>query len=637
MPGIRSQLKEHEPADFRSRFQAMFVIVTVLVSILVIRIWYLQVIKGGEYRQRSESNSIRFRKIIPLRGLIMDRNGIVMVDNQPSFNLIFLPNRPQDLHKVAERLDRIYTANGMTFHTDLSLDRVAQPSVPIRLARNISREEIAVVETHALELPGVIVEPTPVRKYMQDEMIALVIGYTGEISQEDLDKDEKGELSIGDIIGKYGIERNYDNYLKGRSGAEHVEVNVSGRVTRVLGRIDPTPGYNLRLTIDSRLQKIAWDALEGRAGAVMAMDVRNGGILAMISSPSFDPNLFTKGISFDDWERLSSNPLHPMEDRAISGTYPPGSTYKIVVAAAALEMGLIKPATKFYCNGHFELGNRSYHCWQKNGHGMLDLHRAIVQSCDVYFYNLGKLVGVDALAWYARGFGFGERTGIDLPHEKGGVIPTKAWKMSRFKQPWQQGETISLAIGQGFNAVTPLQLLSAYASLANGGMRWRPRLVERIETPDGQVLKAFGPEAIGRIPVQEKNIDILNYGLWGVVNEGGGTGYVLHRKEADVCGKTGTAQVIGQVQEGSGRRRAFQGDTRDHAWFVCFAPYRHPEIAVVVIVEHGGHGGAAAAPVARKIIDAYFQPPRPEETKALALKSLTAAGSNLPASGERRP
>lgn len=611
MSGIRSRLKEHEPADFRNRFRIIFILMAIMLSILIIRIWFLQVIKGNEYMQRSEGNSVRLRKIRPLRGLIMDRSGVVLVDNQPSFDLLYLPNRPRNLREVSTKLEEIYKQSGLVFSTDISLDQTARPSVPIRLDRNITREEMAVVEIHALDLPGVIIEPAPVRKYMYDEMFATVIGYTGEVSQEDLDKDSDNELSMGDFIGKYGLEKSFDSYLKGRNGTEQVEVNVAGREVKVLGRVKPMPGYNLVLTIDSRFQKLAWDALAGRSGAVVAMDVRNGAVLAMVSSPTFNPNLFTTGISFEDWERLSGDPLHPMEDRTLSGAFPPGSTYKVVVAAAALEMGLITPSTKFFCNGHFELGNSTYRCWREGGHGMVDLHRAIVESCDVYFYNLGKIIGVDALAWYARSFGFGERTGIDLPREKNGLIPTKAWKMSRFKQPWQQGETISLAIGQGFNTVTPLQLVSAYAALANGGTRWRPRIVERVETPDGKVLKSFGPEITGRLPLEKKNIDVLNYGLWGVVNESGGTGYVLHRKEADVCGKTGTAQVIGQPQGDKARHRRFIGDTRDHAWFVCFAPYKQPEIAVVVIIEHGGHGGAAAAPVARKIIDSYFERRQP--------------------------
>jgi len=365
------------------------------------------------------------------------------------------------------------------------------------------------------------------------------------------------------------------------------------------------------LTIDAQLQKIAADALGNRAGAVAVMDPRDGAILALVSSPSFDPNLFNGRISLHDWERIAKDPQHPMENRSITGLYPPGSTYKLVVAAAALQEDLIRPDTSILCRGTFDLGNRTYRCWQKKGHGMVNLHRAIVESCDVYFYNLGKMIGVDKLAWYAGQFGFGAPTGIDLPRERAGLIPTKAWKLAKLKEPWQMGETISLAIGQGFNLVTPLQLVNAYSTLANGGTLWRPRIIQRIETQDGRVLRDFDPEIKGRLPLSEKNMELLRQGFWGAVNEGGGTGYALKRLGTDVCGKTGTAQVVGLPEDERARKlMRISAQQRDHALFVCFAPCgydRRPEIAVAVIVEHAGHGGAVAAPIARKVIDAYFE------------------------------
>jgi penicillin-binding protein 2 len=348
--------------------------------------------------------------------------------------------------------------------------------------------------------------------------------------------------------------------------------------------------------------------MEGRTGAVVAMDPRDGAIYAMVSSPGFDPNLFNGGISSENWNILSRDPRHPMEQRAISGQYPPGSTYKLIVAAAALEEGLITPTKSVLCTGSFELGNRSYRCWQKHGHGMVNLHRAIVESCDVYFYTVGKMLGVDKIAWYAKKFGFGTLTGIDLPREKAGIIPTREWKMARFKQPWQLGETISVSIGQGFNSVTPLQLVSAYSALANGGTVYRPQIVKRIETPDGRIVKVMKPERKETLPLSKKTIELLKIGLWCVVNEKGGTGSALRRPEQDVCGKTGTAQVIG-LPSAERARRAVQSARiyQDHALFTCFAPCNSPEIAVAVIVEHGGHGGSTAAPIARKVVDAYYE------------------------------
>jgi len=606
MAEMHGQLNGYEPGEFRKRFKIVFAVVSIMLSLLVMRMWYLQVIRGDELRQRSENNSVRLRKIKPLRGLVLDTNGLILVDNQPSFDIMFVPNRAKNINDVAYKLKNLLAARDMELSTDIPPLEKRRWFPPVKLEKNISMEKLAIVETHAPDLPGVTVEVVPIRQYIHGEMLAHVIGYTGEISPEELKKDTDGSFSIGDIVGKDGLEKYLDQYLKGKSGAEQVEVNVLGKEVKVIGKIEPVSGYNVVVTIDSFLQKIAWDALKDKSGSVVVMDPRDGAVLALVSSPSFDPNLFNGGISFEDWDNLSNNPSHPMGNRAISGQYPPGSTYKLIVAAAALEEGLITPETSFNCNGAFELGNRTYKCWQKHGHGRVNLHRAIVESCDVYFYNVGKLVGVDKLAEYARGFGLGQLTGIDLPREKNGLIPTKEWKQSKFGEAWQMGETISISIGQGFDLVTPIQLVNAYSALANGGTLYKPRIVKRIEMADGRVLKAFEPEQKSRLPLSKKNIDILSYAFWGVVNEKGGTGYVLKRKEEDVCGKTGTAQVVGLPDEAR-KKKIFSAKFRDHALFVCFAPYKNPEIAIAVIAENAGHGGSAAAPIARKIIDAYFE------------------------------
>ncbi|MEN6320556.1 MAG: penicillin-binding protein 2 [Syntrophaceae bacterium] len=604
-----SQFNGHDSGKYRKRFKIAFAVVFLMLSILILRMWHLQVIRGDELRQKSENNSVRLRKIKPLRGLILDTNGQVLVDNQPSFDIVFVSNRTKNINDVVSRLKDLLADRDIEITTDVS------PSLekkswfpPVKLKKNVSMETLAIVETHAHVLPGVIVDVVPIRQYLGGEMISHIIGYTGEISPEELKKDTYSDASVGDIIGKDGLEKYLDQYLKGKSGAQQVEVNVLGKEIKTIGKIEPVSGYNVILNIDSFLQKTAWDALKDKAGAVAVLDPRDGAVLALVSSPSFDSNLFNGGISSEDWESLSNDPSHPLGNRAISGQYPPGSTYKLIVAAAALEEGLITPKTAFTCNGSLDVGNRKYNCWQKNGHGQVNLHRAIVESCDVYFYNLGKLVGVDKIAEYARGFGLGQPTGIDLPREKSGLIPTKEWKLSRFKEPWQLGETVSISIGQGFDLVTPIQLVNAYASLANGGIVYRPRIIKRIETSDGRVIKAFEPEQKARLALNQENIEILRRALWGVVNEGGGTGSALRRKEADVSGKTGTAQVVGlQKENGVRKRRIVSAKTGDHALFVCFAPYKNPEIAIAVIAEHAGHGGSAAGPIARKIIDAYFE------------------------------
>ena len=631
MRKIGDRLDEYDPGQFKHKFKMLFIIVAVALSLLVMRLWYVQVIKGDELRQRSENNSVRLRKIKPMRGLIMDDGRRVLVDNQPSFDIVFIPNRTKDIRKVIEKIKELYTERSLTFPSLSSLPDRVKPFVPVLLERNISMEKLAVVETHALELPGVVTEVTPIRQYLNGEMTAQIIGFTGEISREELDRSTTGKFSSGDIIGKFGIEKFLDSHLRGKSGAEQIEVNVAGKEVRSLGRIPAVLGDNVVLTIDSALQEAAWTALGNRAGAVAVLDPRNGAVLALVSSPSFDPNLFNGGISFDDWESLSNDPRHPMENRAISGQYPPGSTYKVILAAAALEEGLITPETTFYCNGTFELGDRVFRCWQEKGHGNVNLHRAIVESCDVYFYNLGKMLGVDRIAAYAQAFGLGAPLGIDLPREKGGLIPTKQWKLSRLRQSWQMGETISLAIGQGYNLVTPLQLANVYAALANGGTLYRPRLVKQLESSDGHVVKVYQPEKQGVLPVRPENIEIINRALWGVVNEKGGTGYILKRKEQDVCGKTGTAQVIGLPQDAKTRKtKRVSADFRDHALFVCFAPYGNPEIVVAVILENAGHGGATAAPVAKRVIETYFAQKKMTQTQQPAKAQGAANVREMP-------
>jgi len=631
MRKIGDRLDGFEPGQFKHKFKLLFIIVSVALSLLVMRMWYLQVIKGDELRQRSENNSVRLRKIKPMRGLIMDDGRRVLVDNQPSFDIVFIPNRTKDIWKVIDKIKELYTERSLTLPALSALPGRVKPFVPVLLERNISMEKLAVVETHALDLPGVMTEVTPVRKYLNGEITAQIIGFTGEVNREELDRNTTDKLKTGDIIGKFGIEKFLDSHLRGKSGAEQVEVNVAGKAIRSLGRIPATTGDNVVLTIDSALQEAAWSALGNRAGAVAVLDPRNGAVLALVSSPSFDPNLFNGGISFDDWERLSNDPGHPMENRSISGQYPPGSTYKIVVAAAALEEGLITPETTFYCNGTFALGDRVFRCWQAKGHGNVNLHRAIVESCDVYFYNLGKLLGVDRIAAYARAFGLGAPLGIDLPREKDGLIPTKQWKLSRFRQSWQMGETISIAIGQGFNLVTPIQLANAYAALANGGTLYRPRLVKQLESSDGHVVKVSQPEKQGVLPVRPQYIQVINQALWGAVNEKGGTGYILKRQEQDVCGKTGTAQVIGLPQDAKARKaKRASADFQDHALFVCFAPYGNPEIVVAVILENAGHGGSAAAPVARKVIDTYFSRKKMMQTQPAAQTQGAADVREMP-------
>ncbi|PKN18063.1 MAG: penicillin-binding protein 2 [Deltaproteobacteria bacterium HGW-Deltaproteobacteria-6] len=609
-----------EPAEFRQKLKVVIILVVLTLLVLMIRLWYLQVIKGDELKQRSENNAVRFRKIQPLRGLIMDRNGAVIVDNCPSFDVLYMPTKGVDPELMIRKIKDIYKTKSIDYSSDLPFPKTLKPYLPVRLEKNVSIEKVALVETNAIDLPGVYVDVTPVRLYVDGEMIAPIIGYTGEVSKEELEKSEEDYLS-GDITGKYGIEKVLDPYIRGRRGNELVEVNAFGKVIKNLGRIDPTSGSTVVLTIDAQLQKAAWEAFEGKAGAAVAMDPRDGSILAMVSLPSFDPNLFNSGIARAEWEKLQKNPLNPLSNRAISGQYPPGSTYKLIVAAAALEEGIVTPETRISCSGSFSLGNRSFRCWKKHGHGSVNLHRALVESCDVYFYTVGKMLGVDKIARYARLFGLGEATGIDLAHERRGLVPTRDWKLARMKEPWHLGETISISIGQGFNLTTPLQLVQAYSALANGGTLWRPHLIQRIELSDRTVVKEYLPEKKGELKLSPQTISVLSHGLWGVVNEPGGTGAAARRPSADVCGKTGTSQVVGLPQNEKARRtQKITAFHKDHALFVGYAPMKSPEIAVAVIAENAGGGGAVAAPIARKILNAYFDARKKEKAVKVAAK-----------------
>jgi len=613
-----------EPVDFRRKLTVVMILICAALSVLTIRLWYLQIIKGDELKQRSENNAVRFRKIQPLRGLIMDHNGVVIVDNRPSFDVLYLPARGVDHEDLILKLREIYKMKSVDFYPAQPFPRTLKSYLPVRLEKNVGMEKVALVETNSMDLPGVYVDVTPIRLYLDGEITAPIIGYTGEVSKEELEKPE-GDYASGDITGKSGIEKALDPYVRGRRGNELVEVNVYGKVIKNLGRIDPVCGSNVVLTIDAALQKAAWEAFEGRPGAAVAMDPRDGSILAMVSSPSYDPNLFNSGIAREAWEKLQKDPLKPMSNRAIAGQYPPGSTYKLIVAAAALEEGVITPETRINCSGSFDLGNRTYRCWRKNGHGPVNLHRALVESCDVYFYTVGKKLGVDRIARYARKFGLGDATGIELAHERKGLVPTRDWKLARIKEPWQMGETISISIGQGFNLTTPLQLAQAYAALANGGTLWRPRLVQRIEAAEGGVVKEYAPEKRGELGVSGKTVELLQQALWGVVNEPGGTGYAARIDGADVCGKTGTSQVVGLPQDEQARRRkkiaAFH---KDHALFACYAPARHPEIVVSVVAEHAGGGGAVAAPIARRILKAYFDGKKKDRPVEVAVRRQTA-------------
>ena len=600
------QIKNTDHEWYRNRLAGMLGWIVLVFTILFGRLFYLTVIEGTEYRRLSENNCIRLQRIDAPRGLIFDRRGVLLVDNRPSYDIALIP---KDARPVANTLARLAS------HLELPPGEIeglmdAKPRTPaykpVVISEDVNRDELAVVMAHSYELPGVVVNVKPRRQYLTQQFAAHILGYLGEIGPDELDSGKYPDLRGGDAIGKFGAEKTFDHFLRGEKGGQQVEVNAAGQVVRVLQTVDFKPGYNIYLTIDADLQQRAEMLLDGVAGAVVAMDPNNGNILALASSPTFDQNAFVSGLSKSVWSHLQTHPLRPMQNRAIQGEYPPGSTYKIITALAGLEEGVCDESTTVYCPGFYRYGDRTYRCWKKGGHGNVNMRMAIERSCDVYFYQVGQKLGVDRLAWYAKAAGLGTATGIDLDHESPGLIPGTLWKRKRYGKPWMGGETLSVAIGQGYNLTTPIQLAGMISAVASEGKRYAPAIVARIETAQGEGVFRAQPRKLSALPVKARNLKIIQDGLDMVVQGKRGTarGYRL----ADIAygGKTGTSQVFSH-KRGDPRREAERPyHLRPHALFVAYAPLENPQIAVAVIVEHGEHGSGAAAPLAREMIRTYL-------------------------------
>jgi penicillin-binding protein 2 len=597
-------------------------------SLIFFRLWYLQIIKGEDFRNLSENNRIRIQELPAPRGVLYDREGIPLVDSFPSFDVSLSRQDVPDVQVLIPVLSQVLSMDSEKLQARLFAARGSPPSQPLTVKADITRQELAMVETRRLDLPGVTVDVVIRRNYPYGSLAAHLIGHLGEINQEELERKEFINHKIGYLIGKYGIEQKFELDLMGENGGRQLEVNALGRKMRVLKNLEPNPGNNLFLTLDLELQKAADAAMAGKRGALVAMDPQSGDILALVSKPDFDPNFFARGISPKNWKSLIGNPAHPLQNRATQGQYPPGSIFKIITAIAGLEEKLITPETTFQCSGALPFGDREYQCWKKEGHGWISLKRAIVESCDVYFYQVGLRLGVDRMAKYAMALGLGEFTGIPLDHEKPGLIPTSSWKMRRFGIPWQAGENLSTAIGQGFTLVTPLQIATTISALTNGGKIFQPRIVQSIQTPQGEVIKEFPPLISNYLHVSPETLEFIREALWGVVNSPGGTGGRARIEGFDVAGKTGTAQVI---QRREGQTEPISPDLQDHAWFACFAPAPQPRITVVVLIEHGGHGGASAAPVARKVLENYYG-----RMKGIHPSQLKMASGPYPDTLERR-
>jgi penicillin-binding protein 2 len=589
-------MREEIPSN---KYKWCNLVLVITMTVLLIRLWDLQIMRGPEMQQLSEQNRIRVKKVVAPRGIIYDKTGKVIADTRPSFNIYITPEDIKDFSQTVNGLAGLIGWDREEVVEKLKAASGMPPSFPVKIKSDIPMDEVAKIESHRVYTPGVTIQIEPKRNYIYGASLAHVIGYVSEISEEEL-KNKKSfkDYSPGDYIGKYGLEKTYEKYLRGIDGEKRVEVDAMGREVRTLDVVDSIPGHSLHLNIDLDLQLIADKALENKRGGVVALDPKTGGVIVLASRPGFDPNKFTSGISKDDWKVIATDKAHPLQNKAIQAGYPPGSTFKILVALAALETGVINEHTTFVCHGGFRFGKRVFRCWQAKGHGAVAIRKAIVESCDVFFYNVGLKLGVDRIQKMADAIGLGKVTGIDLPAEQKGIIPSTEWKRKRFGEPWYEGETVSVAIGQGAVWLTPIQLAQLASFVANDGKTFKPQIVNRIVSTTGQLVQSFAPVVSAEIKLKPDTLRIVKDGMKGVVNEPGGTAYSSRVAGVPMSGKTGTAQA-GSMDKGK--------DFGDHAWFIAYAPSEEPSLAMSVLVEFGGHGGSQSAPIAKAITENLFK------------------------------
>ena len=595
-PGYLGSPMPGRPDPGRRRVMVMAGIAITALLLIVCQLWYLQVLEGGRFQEASDKNRIRVRPIAAPRGILFDRKGLPLVDNRPAFTLSLIPRElERDPVKRDATLGRVAALLQIPFaELQEAVTKVSPDSIlPVRVRRGLSMDDVARVEEWKIELPGVIVEVEPQRAYPNSRFAAHLLGYVREANDEQL---KQGRYRRGDMVGQSGLERLLDEFLRGKDGGERIEVDALGRQMRMIQSTEPHPGAQVVTTIDRRIQEAAEKSMEGHAGAVVVMDPRNGDVLAMVSTPAFEIDRFTGTIDRNAWLRVIQDPDHPLLNRTIQTQYAPGSVFKIVVAAAGLQEGTIVPTDRTHCTGEFHLGEWTFKDWKAGGHGSVDLLGAIRESCNVFFYEKGLKVGGPVIAKYASAFGLGEATQIDLPGEKLGLIPQPKLRRDKRVGGWHAGETVNMSIGQGAVLVTPMQIARFMGALANGGVLWKPRLVQRIERPDKGVVWSDGGSVTGHVELSPMVWAFLRQSLWSAVNEGG-TGAGARIAGLDIAGKTGTAQMISKSKAEKGQ---------DHAWFASFAPVGEPEVVVVVLVERGGKGGQVAAPIARKVLNAIF-------------------------------
>ena len=617
MPEFGTQ--QEDLRDLQRHLTILKVGLALAMGVLAIRVWNLQIREGPYYRDMAVNNRTRAVLLEPARGLIHDRNGVLLANNAPSFNLYVTLEDVKDRDLLVDGLVRLIGLDEARLRKKLA--ERGPKVVPRKVKGGLTLREAALVESHRLDFPGVMIQAESQRNYRLGPVAAHLLGYVGEISAEQLDRTDDEDLHQGSIVGQYGVEKTYDTHLRGRSGQKTIEVDALGHEKRVVATQRPESGDDVYLTVDIRLQQLAEDLLGEEAGAIVALDPRNGEVLALASRPAFDPNMLSRDLTAKQWDEVIRDEGRPLTNRATQGQYPPGSTFKIVMAAAALDTKTVTTESKIRCTGGYQFGKRLFKDWKAGGHGPMDIRQAIVHSCDVFFYTVGQRMGIDTIASYATQFGLGRETGLELPSERGGIVPSTAWKERIRHEPWWPGETVSVSIGQGYVTVTPLQMAYLTATVANDGAVFRPRLVRGINERATGMYRESATIEVGRLTVKPETLTLIQEAMAGVVAHG--TATRAKSSLVTIAGKTGTAQtaVLRPGPEKDGPKRL-----RDHAWFVSFAPVEAPTIAVAVLVEHMGHGGTAAAPLAKQMIEAYVK---------VTNQDLQSVGAGYPSEPEK--
>ena len=589
--------------EFSKRLTALGGIIVLVIAVLIGRMGYLQVYEGEHYASLADGNRIRLVPAVAARGTFYDRNGNMLVTNRPGFTVALLPLTEPISPDVIERLSKLLNVPveeiNRRIENHMGFD-------PIRIKNDVGPDLLTIIEEQKELYPGVVVEVQPIRQYIFKEMAVHALGYVSEISDTELEDKKDQGYKAGDIIGKFGLEKMYDQLLRGIDGGEQVEVDVTGKPVQILGKKNPVPGHDVVLTIDRDIQLATEKAVDDQlkligasAAAAVVMNPQTGEILAIVSRPGFDPNLFAQGISEKEWKKINENPFYPMDNKAITGEYPPGSTFKIVTGTAALAAGKVTPEEKILDTGHHWIipkGNA-----EGEALGWINFDEAMAHSDNVYFYEMGNRLGIDELEKYARMFGLGEKTGVNLPYEAEGLVANRRYKEKFFEEDWYLAETFDAAIGQGFNLVTPIQAAMVMAEIAADGKRYQPYLVQKIMSHDGKLVKKFEPVLLGQLQVSQDIISLVQHGLKGVTKYG--TASFIFGKDfpIDIAGKTGTAE---------------NPHGKDHGWFVAYGPFDNPSVVVAVIVEQGGFGAQSAVPIGKKILEAVFHIPTPEQIAA---------------------